>query len=207
MCMLRCFHIHPVRSSCPGGWDYSAQKNPSGCVCSTQSKQVPRSPPGRAECTDCCLVAQSVPRIGQSQRPLLRREEQFLHTGPHWLLRTQRHLVTDWDVRLLHPVLPCLPHGGSEGRMDKKGLRVRNSPTCTLSQNGYGDGYGSNITHGMCKHDLLQMLCVQLSKNQCGFRGHDNSPRLFFDVCWACGKCMSLHHSVHFITHQSFAFY
>ena len=144
MCMLRCFHIHPVRSSCPGGWDYSAQKNPSGCVCSTQSKQVPRSPPGRAECTDCCLVAQSVPRIGQSQRPLLRREEQFLHTGPHWLLRTQRHLVTDWDVRLLHPVLPCLPHGGSEGRMDKKGLRVRNSPTCTLSQNGYGDCLTSN---------------------------------------------------------------
>ena len=80
MCMLPCFHIHPVRSSCPGGWDCSAQKN-RGCMCSTQSKQVPRSPPGRAECTDCCLVAQSVPRIDQSQRPLLRCAEQFLQLG------------------------------------------------------------------------------------------------------------------------------
>ena len=35
------------------------------------------------------------------------------------------------------------------GKHEQKGLRDRNSPTCTLSQNGYGDSVGMKQMHSM----------------------------------------------------------
>ena len=80
------------------------------------------------------------------------------YTGSLLTSEVKRHmarLVLGWGTAWEHPgVLPAfcplpLKKGAERGsrkicmqryfEKDKKGLRIRNSPMCTLSQNGYGD--------------------------------------------------------------------
>ena len=80
----------------------------------------------------------------------------------------------------------------------QRSLRVRNSPTCTLSQNGYGDrtvginggtcvrpmrfALGARITSHVHVFGLLQAFCNEFGKHilpmiwaRCNKRGHQNS--------------------------------
>ncbi len=54
----------------------------------------------------------------------------------------------------------CLCNGLSLGGIEpgaKKGLRDRNSPTCTLSQNGYGDSSIVALPHALCHEECDRM--------------------------------------------------
>ena len=88
----------------------------------------------------------------------------------------------------------CLRPPGIDPPAAKRGLRDRNSPTCTLSQNGYGTS-GSGLFGITCgkKRRLAwptwqRMHPVHIASGHHGHKSAAASPS---------------RHSVHFITHQS----
>ena len=71
-----------------------------------------------------------------------------------YCLCTVSTLSHEMAMQYSHGACVLFAHRLSSGRIEpgtEKGLRDRNSPTCTLSQNGYGDSSIVALLHALCQ--------------------------------------------------------